>query len=104
SSPHTLIRNALRSPASHSSAAWHNASTCRQRADASVIAPPFELAQQPELRQPPIALDGVIREVEHVCGLFDAQPAEEPQFDHSALALVDSGQRVQRAIEGDDIQ
>ena len=41
----------------------------------------FELAKQPEFRQPPVAFDGVGRDVEHLGRLLHAQAAEEAQFD-----------------------
>ena len=43
----------------------------------------FELAQQPEFRQAPVALDRVGRHVEHLRRLLHAQATEESQLDDS---------------------
>ena len=61
------------------------------------------LAQQPGLRQPPVAHHRVGRHVQHRRGFLDAQPAEKPQLDDAALALVERRQRLQRIVERDEI-
>src|SRR3954447_4899724 len=60
----------------------------------------LELAQQPQLRDPPVTLDRVSRHREDLRGFLDAQPAEEPHLDDAALAQIDRRQRVERAVEG----
>ena len=45
----------------------------------------FELTQQPDLRQAPVAFDSVGRHVERFGGLLDAQPAEAPALDLAFL-------------------
>ena len=70
-----------------------NGAVCRvslQRRVTDVLDPPrsdplnrpaFQLAQQPKLRQPPVPLDRIARDMEHAGGLLDAEPAEEAHFD-----------------------
>jgi len=58
---------------------------------------------EPRLGELPIAHDGVGRDLDD-CGRFlDGEAAEETQFNHAALALVEGRQRLQRIVESDEV-
>ena len=61
------------------------------------------LALQPGLRQPPVAHDGVGRDVQGGCRFLHAQPAEEAQLDDTALPLVELRQRFERVVERHEV-
>ena len=62
-----------------------------------------ELAQEPVLRELPVAHYGLRRDLEDLSSLVDGQPAEVSQLDHPRLPLVDHGQRFQCIVERDEI-
>ena len=71
----------------------------RRHADAIAA----HLALQPGLRQPPVAHHRLGRHLQDRGRFLDAQPAEEPQLDDAALALVELRQRLQRVVERDEV-
>ena len=70
----------------------------------SIVPPGSEhRALQPRLGELPITHDGLRRNFHDAGGFLDAQPAEEPQLNNFALALVETGQGLQRIIEHHDV-
>ena len=70
----------------------------------SIVSPEREhRALQPRLGELPITHDGFGRNVHDAGGFVDAQPAEEPQLNDFALAVVETGQSLQRIIEQHDV-
>src|SRR5262249_41007106 len=73
-----------------------------------VIAPTLflfaEFKIKPIARQAPFAHYFPRRYVERFGRLFHAQPAEEPQLDHPALARIDLRQTLERIIQGDEVR
>ena len=61
------------------------------------------LALKPGFCQPPVAHDGISRNVQDGRGFFHRQAAKKPQFDDAALTLVKCGQRFQRIVELDEV-
>ena len=58
----------------------------------------FQFAKQPELRESPIALDRIGRDVEHFSRFLDTQSSKEPHFDDTGLPRIGRSQNVQRVI------
>src|SRR5471030_1558525 len=79
------------------------ATRCAPRYTRSIVGPGFELAQQPGLRQLPVAHHRLGRDLERFRGFFDAQTAEEAHLDYLAFSRVNLRQRDQRVIESDQI-
>src|SRR5262249_31002210 len=97
----------VRCPGGNSSAWWKISPTFRHcsgvmRESCRVAA--VQLAMQPGLCHALVAADGGDRGVQCLRGLFDAQPAEEAQFNHAALAFVNFGQGVERVIERQNLR
>src|SRR3954469_11508566 len=87
SAPHASARKATRSSGRSARAVWQRSSICRQRSGLMTF-DAFQLAQQPQFRHLPVALDGVARNVQRFGGFIDVEPAEEPHLDDLALALI----------------
>src|SRR5215467_9947980 len=62
-----------------------------------------QLAKQPKLRDTPVALHRVDGHLHRLGGFLDAQAPEKTKFDHLRFALIDRGERGQRAIDIDDV-
>src|SRR5215510_3132865 len=109
SSPaHARSRKARRSSAFNSSARSRSGLIARHLSGlilAGFISARFifvsstEFVIEPRPGRVPLAYDRAAGDLESFCGLFRAQPAEEPQFDYAALARIDFGQRVERFVE-----
>ena len=69
----------------------------------SLRLPLLELPQEPELRQPPVAGNGLDGHAKHLGRFLDAQSAEVPQFDDLALPRISPGQGFKRCIESHQI-
>ena len=53
---------------------------------------PAEFAQQPGSRQPPIAMDALLGDLQHVSGLGHTQAAEKAELNHARFSLIESSQ------------
>lgn len=58
---------------------------------------------EPRLGELPIAHDGLGRDLDDGRGFLDGEAAEETQFNHAALALVEGGKSLERIVEGDEV-
>src|SRR5438034_9133597 len=96
-------RKAARWLASRSSADSNSCSTCRKRSGV-IQASSGERAVQPGFGQGPLPLDRGRRDPQHFGGLFDGEPAEEPQLHHLALLRVEGRQPAQGLVERHQIR
>ena len=62
-----------------------------------------ELPKEPGLRRLPVAHHGLGRHVQHIGRLFDAEPAEVPQFHDLTHPRVERRQSAQGIAQGDHI-
>ena len=61
-----------------------------------------QLAEEPGAGDFPVAHDGIGGDFHHLGGFFDAEPAEEAEFDDAGLSRIDLGEGVERVVEGDE--
>jgi hypothetical protein len=67
---------------------------------AGSIFPPDRWRRKPS---PPIALDGLRRDLKNLSGFQHAPASKEPEFDHLGLPRIDAGESGQRLIECDEV-
>src|SRR5581483_2440250 len=76
---------------------WMRIPPCRLKIFCGIFA--FDETVEPGFRRPPFALHSDGRQFQHLCGFFNAQAAEEAQFDDFAFAWVEGRKAVERVIE-----
>jgi hypothetical protein len=63
----------------------------------------LQLTQQPQLRDFPVSLDGVSRDVKCVGGFVEREPAEESHLHDLTLTHINLGERRQRVVKRHEI-
>src|SRR5450759_2750593 len=95
-------RNAGRRAGSSAIDCSSNSSTRRHSACA-MESRPVDLPHQPHFCQSPVPRHAVRRDMQDVGRFLDAQPSEETQLDHPALAWIDLGQLPECIVNGDQV-
>ena len=78
-------------------------SSCQRSAFMATSSRRGELAIEPGARGVPVVDHGARRHAQRLGRLLDAEPAEEPQLDDLARPRVDRRERLERALERDDV-
>jgi hypothetical protein len=63
-----------------------------------------QFANEPCARRHPVAIDSGAGDAERFGSLLDRQSGEEAELDHAALLRIEFGVRVERIIEGDQLE
>jgi hypothetical protein len=74
-----------------------------KRSGVIIVVGAAHLSLQPGFGQSPVAHHCIGRHVQDCRGFFDAQPAKEPQLDDAAFPLVESGERLERVVQRDEV-
>lgn len=75
----------------------------RSQSAGAVMSKTQDFSVQPRFRQGPVPLHRNRRHADHGGGLFDGEPAEEPQFHELALAWIQLRQPLKRRIQRQDV-